>query len=133
MSLPCRLDDVSPRRRGRAELSRSSLAEGLALDGLGQRPQLLQALALDLADPLARDVEGSADLIQRARMLAVEPVAELEHLALPARERAEDLAQRLLAQRHRGGFVGQLLVLVGEEVAELGLVLVADRLLERHR
>ena len=66
-------------------------------------------------------------------MLAVEAVAKLEYLALPARERPEDLAQRLLAQRDLGLLVGQRQVLVGDEVAELRLVLVADRLLERDR
>src|SRR5881398_1807556 len=41
--------------------------------------QLLERLVLDLADPLARDVERPPDLVERARMLAVEPVAKLEH------------------------------------------------------
>src|SRR6266540_6766968 len=66
-------------------------------------------------------------------MLPVEPVAELEHLALAARERAEDLPQRLLAERGLGLLVGKRQVLVGDEVAELRLVLVADGLLERDR
>ena len=43
------------------------------------------------------------------------------------------LAQQLLAQRHVGRLVGQRRVLVREEVAELRLLLVADRLLERDR
>src|SRR6266849_3401789 len=98
-----------------------------------ERQQLLQALILDLADPLARDVERPPDLVERARMLAVEAVAQLEHRPLAVRERTEDLPQRLFAQRHLRRLVGQLLVLVGEEVPELGLVVVADRFFERHR
>ena len=43
------------------------------------------------------------------------------------------LRQQLLAQRRVGRLVGQRRVLVGEEVAELRLLLVADRLLERDR
>src|SRR5262249_31696328 len=39
---------------------------------LGQRLQLLQRVVLDLADPLARDVERLADLLQRARATAGE-------------------------------------------------------------
>src|SRR5690349_24425591 len=101
------------------------------LDGVRQSAELLQALVLDLADALARDVERPPDLVERARVLAVEAVAELQHLALPARERAEDLAQRLLAHADLGLLVRQRQVLVGDEVAELRLVLVADRLLER--
>src|SRR5262249_18444504 len=66
-------------------------------------------------------------------MLAVAPVAELEHLTLAARERPEDLPQRLFAQRDLGLLVRERQVLVRDEVAELRLVLVADGLLERDR
>src|SRR5436190_23604067 len=58
------------------------------LDRIRERAQLLQALILDLADSLARHVERPADLVEGARMLAVQAVAQLEHLALAARERA---------------------------------------------
>src|SRR4051795_4467506 len=85
--------------------------------GLCERPQLLQALVLDLPDPLARDVEGPSDLVQRARMLAVEPVAKLEHTTFARREAAEHATQSGFAQLHLGDLVGQCLVLVGEEVA----------------
>src|SRR3954469_17529503 len=98
-----------------------------------ERPELLQALILDLADPLAGDVERATHLVERPRMLAVEPVAELEDPALAVREGAEDLFQRLLAHRDVCRLVGQRHVLVREEVPELGLLLVADRLLERDR
>src|SRR6266508_5479076 len=66
-------------------------------------------------------------------MLPVEPVAKLEHLPLPARERTEDLPQRLLAERDLGLLVGEGQILVGDEVAELRFVLVADGLLEGDR
>ena len=88
---------------------------------------------LDLADALARDVERAADLVERARLLAVEPVAQLEHHPLALGERAEDRAQRLALQRRLGELVRERRGLVGEEVAELRLVVVADGLLERDR
>src|SRR6266545_4730105 len=103
------------------------------LDRVREGAELLQALVLDLPNALPGDVEGAADLVEGARMLPVQPVAELEHLALAARERAEDLPQRLLAERGLGLLVGKRQVLVGDEVAELRLVLVADGLLERDR
>src|SRR3954454_16373088 len=109
------------------------LGDVAKLDGLRERTELLQALILDLADALARHVERPPDLVERARMLPVEPVAQLQHLAFAAGESAEDLAQCLLAHRDLGLFVGQRQVHVGEEVAELRLVLVADRLLQRDR
>ena len=62
------------------------------LDRVGEGAKLLQALVLDLPDPLAGDVERPADLVERPRMLAVEAVAQLEHRRSRLRERAEDLA-----------------------------------------
>src|SRR5919197_5162874 len=41
--------------------------------------ELLQALVLDLTNPLARDIERPPHLVQRPRVLAVEAVAELQH------------------------------------------------------
>src|SRR5438876_10026703 len=98
---------------------------------LGQALQLLQRLVLDLAYPLARDVERPPDLVERARVLAVEPVAQLEHAPLAEAQRSEHAQQRRLAQLDLGGVLGQRLALVGEEVPELRLLLVADRLLKR--
>src|SRR5437764_9833779 len=100
---------------------------------VGERPQLLQALVLDLADPLAGDVERAADLVERARVLTVEPVAKLEHTPLAQAQRSEDADQRRLAQFHLRGLVRQRLALVRQEVAELRLLVVADRLLQRDR
>src|ERR671910_1846874 len=99
--------------------------------GLSQRLKLLQRLVLDLADPLAGDVEGPSHLVERARVLAAEPVAELEHAPLTIGEVLERLAQRLLREDVRRALVGRLRLLVGDELAELRLLLVADRLLER--
>src|SRR4051812_10258062 len=100
---------------------------------LGQRLQLLERLVLDLADALARDVERPPDLVERARVLAAEAVAQLEHAALAVGEVLQRLAQRLLGEDLRSALVGRLGPLVGDELAELGLLLVADRLLERDR
>src|SRR3954447_891337 len=103
------------------------------LRGVREGAQLLQALVLDLPDSLARDVERPPDLVERARVLAVEAVTQLEHLPFARRQRPEDLLERLLAERHLGRLVRQLLVLVRQEVPELRLVLVSYRLFERHR
>src|SRR5215831_6909937 len=115
------------------EATLSGLRDVAKLDCVRQRPELFQALVLDLPDPFAGDVERPADLVQRPRMLAVEPVAQLEHLPFAARERPEDLPEGLLAERDLGFLVRERQVLVGDEVPELGLVLVTDRLLERDR
>src|SRR3954464_10964612 len=109
----CKRSELGRRAAAPASLSRALLCHVAKLDRVAECAELLQALVLDLADPLARDVECPADLVQRARMLAVEAVAQLEHLALAARERAEDLPQRFLAQRDLGLLVGERQVLVG--------------------
>src|SRR5262249_35856073 len=97
----------------------------------GQRAELLEALVLDLADALARDVERATDLVERPWMLTVQPVAQLEHLALALGELRKDLLERLLAERDLGGLLRERHGLVGDEVPELRLLLVSHRLLER--
>src|SRR5215207_2274378 len=101
--------------------------------GLRERLQLLERLVLDLADALARHVERAADLVERAGVLAAQAVAQLEHAALAVGQVLERLAQRLLGEDLGCALVRRLGPLVGDELAELGLLLVADRLLERDR
>ena len=120
----------SPAAPGRRASCLRDVAELLRL---GEALQLLQRLVLDLADALARDVERPPDLVERARVLAAEAVAQLEHAALAVGEVLQRLAQRLLGEDLRGALVRRLGPLVGDELAELGLLLVADRLLERDR
>src|SRR5262245_7778505 len=98
-----------------------------------ERAELLQALVLDLPDPLARHVERSAHLVERPRLLAVEPVAHLEDPLLPRRERAEDLLQRVPSERLLGGLFRERRALVGQEMPELRLLVVTDGLLQRDR
>src|SRR5919197_5835019 len=100
---------------------------------LGEALELLERLVLDLADALARDVERPPDLVERARVLAAEAVPQLEHAALAVGEVLQRLAERLLGEDLRRALVRGLRALVGDELAELGLLLVADRLLERDR
>src|SRR5262249_19574046 len=100
---------------------------------LGQRLELLQRVVLDLADPLPGDAERLPDLFERARLGAVEPVAELDHAALAGGKRGEGVLDVGTAERDRRGVEGRLGLLVLDEVAELRVLLLADRLLERDR
>src|SRR4051794_32365151 len=81
---------------------------------LGEALQLLQRLVLDLADALARHVERAPDLVQRARVLAAQAVAELEDAALAVGEVLQRLAQRLLREDLGRALVRGLGPLVGD-------------------
>ena len=72
-------------------------------------------------------------LVERARVLAAQSVAQLEHAALAVGQVLERLAERFLREDLGGAVVGRLGALVGDELAELRLLLVADRLLQRDR
>src|SRR3954468_23685858 len=98
----------SPRRAARTSGYVSELLR------LGEALKLLQRLVLDLADPLARHVERAADLVERPRMLAPEPVAQLEHAALAVAQVLERLAQGLLGEDFGSPLVGRLGPFVGD-------------------
>src|SRR3989454_810448 len=107
-----------------AELRRSATESGYVAEFLGLRQglQLLQRLVLDLTDALGGDVERAPDLVERPRVLPAEPVTELQHAPLAVGEVLERLAERLLGQDLGGTVVGGLGALVGDELAELGLL-----------
>src|SRR6266571_4850643 len=89
--------------------------------------QLAQRLGLDLADALSRDRELLADLFQR--LIGVHPDAEAhaQHALLARGERGEHPRCRLAQVRLDGGVDRRHRVLVLDEVAEVRILLVADR------
>src|SRR3712207_7754647 len=64
------------------------------------------------------DVERPADLVEGARVLAAEPVAQLEHAALAVGEVLQRLAQRLLGEQVGSALERRLCLLVGDELAD---------------
>src|SRR2546423_15698242 len=83
-----------------------------------QRLKLLQRVVLDLPDALAGHAEGAADLLERARLLALEPEPQLDHLPLPLGKRGERALDVAPPQRQRRRVEGRLGLLVLHEVAE---------------
>src|SRR6266496_1976524 len=119
----------------RASLYHTLLALDEALEALGARrvPELPQRLRLDLPDPLARDLEVLADLLERVVALLADAEAHPEHLLLARRERGEHLP-RLLGQVHVDDRVrrgDERLVL--DEVAKVAVLFLPDGGLEADR
>src|SRR5262245_30450922 len=88
----------------------------LELAAAGRVAQLAQRLGLDLADPLAGDVELLADLLEGPGAPVLEAEAELEHPALAAGERVEhgldllleELVRRGLGRRQRAAVLDEV-------------------------
>src|SRR5215211_1530922 len=136
---PSAREGMNQRRPSRTSAKRSSHTEAACLRRvaqplrLGQTLELLQRVVLDLANSLARHAEGAPHLLERSGLVALEPVAHLDHLALAPGQRVERAADVLAAEVLARQLEGRLGGLVLHEVAELGVLLLTDRLLERHR
>src|SRR5215468_9674666 len=94
-------------------------------------PELPQGLRLDLPDALARDVEGAADLLERVLGAVAHAEAHLEHLLLARRQRLQDAARLLLQVRHEHRVDRREHAAILDEVAQMRILLLADRGLER--
>jgi hypothetical protein len=78
---------------------------------------------------LGRHAEALARFAQRSRLVAVDPVAQLEHVALGLGELVDGPPDDFLGE----GQVGLLLwahLVGGEQVAQGGLAFLADRLVK---
>src|SRR5581483_11520387 len=112
--------------------TRGSDREQVACARVARRvPQLRHRACLDLADALAGEVEVLAHLFERARLAAVEAEAQLQDLALALVERGQQPGDLLGQQRGGGDFEGRLRGAVLDDVAELGVAVLAQRLGER--
>src|SRR5215831_15778384 len=130
-ALPIELWAPSPSYRASRWLEPGSrLEEAPELLRPRRVPQLAERLRLDLTDALAGDREILADLLQRVLAAVGESEAQPEHLLLARRERVQHLV-RLLPQREADhAFDGRADLLVLDEVAEVAVLLLADRRLE---
>src|SRR5690349_18500188 len=93
--------------------------------------ELLHRAELDLSHPLAGHVQSRADLFQSPRSAIVESKPETDHVALATGQPAKDAVDLLSSDevpRHvaRSGHRGRR-----DEVSDRGVVLLADRSLER--
>src|SRR5262249_33325142 len=88
---------------------------------------------LDLTDALARHREPLADLFQRVVLVNADAEAHAQYALLARRERGERARGGLTQVRLNGGVDRQDRVLILDEVAEVGILLVADWGFQRQR
>src|SRR4051812_42725651 len=101
-------------------------------DQVAQRREPGECLSLELADALTREIELVADRFERPG-LALEAETKLQDAPLPLGEGVQSTTDALAPQR-LFGLVKRIGCLpVGEEVAELTLVVRADCLVQRDR
>ena len=90
----------------------------------------MEGLRFDLADAFARQAEAAADLVQGLRVVvAVQSVAELEHVLLAFREPLDGAPQGLLRQADLDLLLDVLSV-GGDQVSERRVAVAAERAVE---
>ena len=95
--------------------------------------QLAERLRFDLANALARHLEGFADLFERAVAPIVEAVPQTQDLPLARSERVEH-ALHLILEGTARGLVGRYhRRLVGDEVAKRVAIFFPDRCFQGDR
>src|SRR5262249_51275237 len=119
--------------RFRSGTGRSAVQEAAELPRPRRVLQLAQGLGLDLADTLAGDAELLADLFEGVIGVHADAEAHAQHPLLARRQRRQHAGGGLAQVRLDGRVDRQDRVLVLDEVAEVAVLLVADRRLERDR
>src|SRR5438270_441421 len=113
--------------------SADAVEEALELAAADRVLEFADRLRLDLADPLSRHLEDSAHFLQRVGVAVSEAVAELDDLALAVRQRLQHVLDLVLEHLLRRGRHRRLGPVVLDEVAEVAVLALADRPIERNR
>src|ERR1019366_4975631 len=116
-----------PRRRWTAPRLFQVVLELLAARRVAE---LAQRLGLDLTDALAGDAKALAHFFERPLMPVDETEAQLKHTTLAGRQSVEDVLDLGAQHGQRGGIAGRGRLFVLDKVAEVGVLLLADRGLE---
>src|SRR6476659_1962258 len=110
VAAPTTLADLSERPGSCSGPVSDAVSESLRLR---ERLELLERVVLDLANTLARDSERLPDLLERARLRAVEPVPQLDDPPLTLGESGERQLDVLSPQGEGCGIERRLRRLVG--------------------
>src|SRR5215469_17844636 len=126
------------RPRCAADMVRVRPAGELALDEACERAavralrQLLERLRLDLADALARHLILAADFFERVLASRADAEAQTQNIRLARGEARERLVGGGAQLCLRGGFRRHNRAIVGDEVADGGIAILAQRRIEAH-
>jgi hypothetical protein len=104
--------------------------EALELADAGGMAHFAEGLGFDLADALAGDVELAADFLEGAGIAVAKAEAEFEDAAFAGGKAGEDVAELVFEEAEAGDLGRAFGALVFDEVAEAGVVAVADGGLE---
>src|SRR2546428_3797663 len=115
------------------ELKASIIQKAAQLPAPARMLELAQRLGLDLADALARDRELLADLFQRVVGIHADAEAHAQHALFAPRQGRQDAGGGFAEIRLNRGVDRQDRVLVLDEIAEVGILLIADRGFQRQR
>ena len=95
--------------------------------------QLSQRLSLDLTNTLTCNVKFLADLFQRAASSVVKTEAQLYHMLLTRCKRVKLAVKHLAQNGLRRGVCRSGSFIVGYEIAQMSILLLADRRFKRYR
>src|SRR5262245_9815233 len=118
---------------GRHDNTGSGLEEAPELLGTRRMAEFAQRLRFDLADALSRDGKILADLLEGVLAAVGQPEAESQHLLLARRQRVEHLVGLLAEAQADHALDRRAHLLVLDEVAQMAVLLFADRGLEGDR
>src|SRR5262249_13369732 len=122
-----------PRRLAPHFLVHAPIHKALELPGPDRVLELADRLGLDLSHALARHLENAADLLEGVGVAIADAVAELDDLPLAVGQRPQHLLDPLLEHVLGRGLAGHVLPLILDEVAEVAVLALTDRSVERHR
>ena len=117
----------------RGKIGASGIEEAAQLARPARMLELPERLRLDLADALARHRELLADFFERVVGVHADAEAHAQHAFLARRQRGQHPRRGLAQIGLDRGIHGQDRVLVLDEVAEMRILLVADRRFEADR
>src|SRR5579863_8797921 len=107
--------------------------ERLELVRAARVTELAQRLCFDLANPLTRHVELLADFLERVIGAHLDAEAHAQHLRFARRQRIEHVLHHIAHARVQRSIRRRNRVRILDEVAQMGIVVVADRRFHRDR